>query len=212
LASAWHAAEQVFVDIPIGLPSATRPSRACDIEARRRLGPGRASSVFAPPCRDAVHALNLDDARAINQRELGRSLSAQAWGICPKIAEADTLLRAHPSLVQLFKEVHPELSFWALNGGRPMQFAKRAPEGSAERITLLMELEPGTQALIDRVLKENRRSAVGSDDVVDAIAAMLTTLPGTWSATAVPEEAHVDEFGLPTCMWIPGRRGVLLMP
>lgn len=210
LASAWNAADQVFIDIPIGLPSATRPSRTCDIEARRRLGPGRASSVFAPPCRDAVHAASLNDARAINQQQLGRSLSAQAWGICPKIAEADTLLRTHPSLVRQFKEVHPELTFWALNRGRSMQFPKKTREGAAERIALLMDLEPGTKGLIDRVLVENRRSACGADDVVDAIAAMLTALPGTWLATAVPDEAQVDALGLPTVMWIPAQDDVLL--
>ena len=195
---------------PIGLPWAARPSRACDVEARRRLGPGRASSVFAPPCRDAVHAPSLAEAREINLRELGRSLSAQAWGICPKIAEADSLLSAHPSLRQQVKEVHPELSFWALNRGRPMQFSKKRPEGAAERIALLMEFEPGTQGLIDRVLTENRRSAVAPDDVVDAIAAMLTALPGTWSATAVPDETHVDALGLPTVMWIPAHRDMPL--
>lgn len=157
-------------------------------------------------------ARGLGRARKINQRELGRSLSAQAWGICPKIAEADSLLCTHPSLRQQVKEVHPALSFWALNRGRPMQFAKKRPAGAAARIALLMELEPGTQGRIDRVLKENRRSAVGRDDVVDAIAAMLTALPGTWSATAVPDETHVDALGLPTCMWIPARRDVPLTP
>jgi len=218
LVTVWRAAEHIFVDIPIGLPSAAQPSRACDTEARRRLGPGRASSVFSPPCRAAVlasrppDASGLGRAREINQRELGRSLSAQAWGICPKIAEADSLLWAHPSLRQQVKEVHPELSFWALNRGQPMQFAKKRPEGAAERIALLMEFEPGTQGLIDRVLTENRRSAVGRDDVVDAIAAMLTALPGTWSAAAVPDETHVDALGLPTCMWIPARRDVPLKP
>lgn len=203
LVTVWRAAVHIFVDIPIGLPSAAEPSRACDISARRMLGAGRASSVFAPPCRQAAHAPTLAQAREINLRELGRSLSAQAWGICRKIAEADDLLRAQPSLRYQVKEVHPELSFWALNRGRPMQFAKKRREGGEERIALLAESEPGTQALIDLVLSENRRSAVSRDDVVDAIAALLTAMPGRWLPTAVPNESRVDALGLPTCMWIP---------
>src|SRR5437870_3658001 len=47
--------DAVGIDIPIGLPDAG--PRACDVEARRRLGPRRSSVFPAPrrallPCRD----------------------------------------------------------------------------------------------------------------------------------------------------------------
>lgn len=202
LVTTWAAARHIFVDIPIGLPSKAMPARPCDIEARRRLGPGRASSVFSPPCREAAHAQNLEQARELNQRELGRSLSAQAWGICPKIAEVDLLLCAYPSLQDRVKEVHPELSFWALGGGRPMRHAKKNAAGAAERIEILEQWEPAARSLIERVLMERRRLEVGRDDVIDALAAMLTAQADLERITRLPADLQCDARELPMCMWI----------
>jgi predicted RNase H-like nuclease len=203
----WPSAASVFVDIPIGLPSRTCPSRRCDTEARRLLGPGRASSVFSPPCRGAALAADLGQAREINLRELGRSLSAQAWGICPKIAEVDALLGDEPALVHRVKEVHPELLFWSFNGGRAMRHAKKSRDGAKERAALIERLEPSAPELIERVLKAHRRVQVGRDDVVDALAAMLAAGAGharAWSpAITVPAVPEVDGIGMPMCMWIP---------
>ncbi len=78
------APEVVVVDIPIGLldePSAG--GRACDREARRLLGAPRCSSVFSPPVRGVLNARHFEGA-------LG--LSRQAFGILPKVREADALL------------------------------------------------------------------------------------------------------------------------
>jgi predicted RNase H-like nuclease len=203
----WPSAASVFVDIPIGLPSRTCPSRRCDTEARRLLGPGWASSVFSPPCREAARAADLGQAREINMREVGRSLSAQAWGICPKIAEVDALLVDEPALVHRVKEVHPELLFWAFNAGRAMRHAKKSRDGAKERAALIESLEPGAPELIERVLKAHRRAKVGRDDVVDALAAMLTAGAGhasAWSqAITVPAVPELDGIGLPMCMWMP---------
>ena len=208
LLRAWPATATVFVDIPIGLPSRACPSRRCDTEARRLLGPGRASSVFSPPCREAARAASIELAREINLRELGRSLSAQAWGICPKIVEVDELLRDEPALVHRVKEVHPELLFWALNAGRAMRHAKKSRYGAQERATLLERFAPRAPELGERVLKEHRRAHVGRDDVVDALAAMLTTGGShegaeCLAATTVPKVPEVDDVGLPMCMWMP---------
>jgi predicted RNase H-like nuclease len=203
LVATWTSARHIFVDIPIGLPSGLIPARACDVEARRRLGPGRASSVFAPPCRKAAHAANIDQAREFNRRELGKSLSAQAWGICPKIAEVDLLLCSRPALQDQVKEVHPELSFWALNCGRPMQYAKKNSHGAAERMAVLEHWVPGACALIERVLIQHRRSEVGRDDVVDALAAMVTASAGMDRVSCLPAYSQADARGLPMCMWVP---------
>jgi predicted RNase H-like nuclease len=206
LLQAWPSAASMFVDIPIGLPSRSLPTRRCDTEARRLLGPGRASSVFSPPCREAAHAADLGQAREINLRELGRSLSTQAWGICPKIAEVDSLLGKEPALVHRVKEVHPELLFWALNDGRAMQHAKKSREGAAERAVLIERLEPRAREFIEHVLQAHRRVQVSRDDMIDALAAMLTVdlgPVGAWSkAATVPAVPEVDDRGLPMCMWI----------
>ena len=75
LLDAWPTATRVLVDIPIGLPWRESAGRPCDTLARRVLGP-RATSAFSPPARQASRAENLDEARALNIGEVGRSLSA----------------------------------------------------------------------------------------------------------------------------------------
>ncbi len=93
LVQAHSDAALILLDIPIGLPSAACPVRPCDAAARRILG-NRACTVFSAPSRPAAHARNAAEARVTNIKELGSSLSEQAWGICKKIAEVDELLLA----------------------------------------------------------------------------------------------------------------------
>ena len=54
-----------------------------------------------------------------------RKVSRQGFAIFPKIREIDALLRARPDLLPRVYEVHPELAFWALNGGRPLTLPKK---------------------------------------------------------------------------------------
>lgn len=49
---AYNDATLILIDIPTGLPF--KKSRACDIEARKLLGMGKTSTVFPPPCREAL--------------------------------------------------------------------------------------------------------------------------------------------------------------
>jgi predicted RNase H-like nuclease len=82
--------------MPIGLPE--RGPRACDLEARRLLGPGRASSVFPAPIRPVLVATSYDDACQIRLQVEGKKLSRQAWVIVPKIREVDDMLRDNSEL------------------------------------------------------------------------------------------------------------------
>jgi predicted RNase H-like nuclease len=89
-----------------------------------------------------------------------------------------------------------------------MRHAKKSRYGAQERATLLERFEPRAPELGERVLKEHRRAHVGRDDVVDALAAMLTTGAShegseCLATTTVPKVPEVDEVGLPMCMWIP---------
>jgi len=90
----FNKANLILIDIPIGLPSISH--RTCDTRARRFLGAGKTSSVFAPPCREALYAKNYEEACEINQKILGKKTSRQAWSIAPKIREVDEFLRSHP--------------------------------------------------------------------------------------------------------------------
>ena len=189
---------RVLIDIPIGLPWSDVPQRPCDVAARRLLGV-RAPSVFSPPTRAAVLADSIAVARSLNIAEVGRSISAQAWGIAPKIAEIDALLLSSADVRHRVREVHPELCFWRLNGDAPMAFAKKTAEGHRERAALLEQFAPGVVELLAKVRVDYRRTAVADDDVLDAAAACITGLGGAEEAIG---SAMLDAEGLPMQMLI----------
>ena len=53
-----------------------------------------------------------------------------AWGICAKIKEVDDAIT--PQTQQWAFEVHPEVSFWALNQSHPMSHNKKSELGRAD--------------------------------------------------------------------------------
>jgi len=124
-----------MIDIPIGMPEAG--PRACDREARARLGGPRRSSVFPAPIRPMLAAATYEVACRIGAAADGRKLSRQAWGIVPKIREVDGFVRAVPGRLGWLREVHPEVSFCVWNGGRAMAHGKKSAAGRAEREKLL---------------------------------------------------------------------------
>jgi predicted RNase H-like nuclease len=176
----------VGVDIPIGLLNG---SRACDKAARKLLGQPRGTSVFAAPCRAAVHAATYEEASAVNRQKTTRGLSQQAWGIAPKIKQVDDAITSDYQRGTF--EVHPEVCFWALNQHRPMAHNKKSQEGIAERIALLRRVFPEIETHL-----ANRPARVGADDLLDAAAAAWTAL--RWhrneaECVCTPEQ---DEKGL----------------
>lgn len=192
-------AELVLVDIPIGLPWKQCPSRPCDTAARAKLRAPRASSVFPAPSRLAARAGDIATAQQLNQAEVGRKLSQQAWGICKKIAEVDELLLADPVARGKMREIHPEICFWALAGERAMQHAKKTLAGIEERVAVLASHEPRTQqALAAALAKFPLKKDVQADDVLDALVAYVTARAGRARLQAlVGVGPDRDEQGLP---------------
>jgi predicted RNase H-like nuclease len=199
LAGYPHAA-CIAIDVPIGLGD--RP-RVCDVEARRVLGPGRASSVFRPPSRAALGTRPSDErgwllpdyrtACALNQQACGVGLSKQAYGILPKIAEVDAAIT--PDLQGRIIEIHPEVSFWSL-AQRAMQYKKKSAQGFEERWAML------TTAFADVAIPtrtEARRVAppAAPDDVLDAIVAAWTARRfAAGIAGTIPQASDFDARGL----------------
>jgi predicted RNase H-like nuclease len=160
----------VAIDIPIGLlRAAVRGGRACDQDARAFVG-ARYRSVFSAPVRACLTAKNREEAdkrsRASSEDDMG--VSAQCWGITPKIAEVDRLIT--PALQTRVVEVHPEVCFAAMNGDRPLGHGKTSREGRAERCALL---RAKWNCDVDRIASE-RRPGAKADDVLDAMAAAWT--------------------------------------
>jgi predicted RNase H-like nuclease len=176
----------VAVDIPIGLSEDGR--RLADSLARRCLGPRR-SSVFPPPPRFTLEMDDYWQANRTSKAQFGRGLQRQTFNITPKIRDADRCLT--PALQDRVVEAHPEVSFWALAGSRPMAHPKRRPEGRAERL-LLLESVLGPEV---RGLSPPRGAAW--DDLYDACA-LIWTASRVAAGTAVhlPAVAQRDARGL----------------
>jgi len=157
------------IDIPIGLPDCG--PRACDQEARKLLGPGRASSVFPAPIRPVLIAKDYEEACSFRRQLEGKSMSRQSWAIVHKIREVDEVLRRDPTLQARIREVHPEVSFYFLSGQRALQHSKKTKEGKAERRRLL---ESVFAQWVEAAIREKPRLACNEDDILDAFAALWT--------------------------------------
>lgn len=124
-------AAALALEVPIGLPEdGVRP---CDVQARGRLFRGGAPSVFAAPTRRVLAARTYAAGR-----ELQPSLSAQTFGLVPRIREVDRLLRTRGSSVHTWVvECHPEVAFRQMTG-RPM-LGKKSAGGALQRIAALTD-------------------------------------------------------------------------
>lgn len=189
-------ASLIFIDIPIGLKANGPLERLCDIEARKLLGPPRASSVFRAPCRNAIYAESYENAKSINKSLTGKSLSIQTLSIIHKIREVDTLLCGDISSKALIKEVHPELCFWGL-AGRPMLYNKRRAEGFSERLKVLRSYHSHADDIVDYTLANFIRKEVAKDDILDALVAAITAFG---PLNSLPDPQELDSKGLPMQM------------
>lgn len=181
----------VAVDVPIGLLE--RGARECDVRARILLG-SRRSSVFPAPIRPILTATSQADASKIRREVEGKGVSIQTWAIVPKIIEVDACLCRDDALREIVREVHPELSFFFLNGERPMKTAKKKAEGQVERLIVLRKW--AGEIIVD-CLTQRRELGCQADDIVDALVALWTAeriARGT--AISIPAEPPLDAHGL----------------
>lgn len=185
--------ELLAIDIPIGLTEAG--PRQCDVEARRRLRPHRASSVFSAPIRPTLSATSYPEACEISFNAQQKKLSKQSWAIYPKIREVDEFLRLHADAASRVYEVHPEVTFAAWNGS-PLVDPKKSVSGIARRSELIAA-HFGANAF-NNVRQRYRRSKANDDDILDAFAALWTAgRIASGIAESLPEEPLIDGAGLP---------------
>lgn len=150
----------IVIDIPIGLPD--YGARVCDLEARRRLGQLRGSSVFPAPIRPMLIAHDWKDACRIRLERENKKCSKQVVAILPKIREVDELMTG--DLQKRIREGHPEVSFFIMNRERPVASRKKTTRGKLERLTLLVPHFPD----IERNLQGKPRAVWV--DILDAYA------------------------------------------
>jgi predicted RNase H-like nuclease len=113
-----QGAEMIAIDIPIGFG----PRRA-EEQARKFIGGRAAAAVFTVPTRELLE----------QPFRPGVHVSAQAHALGPRIIHVTDLA----STDDRFREIHPEVSFCAMNEGRPLAARKKTYGGVIERLELL---------------------------------------------------------------------------
>ncbi|MEL7464969.1 MAG: DUF429 domain-containing protein [Pseudomonadota bacterium] len=191
---AAHAKALIVIDMPIGLADGEE-GRGADAAARAILGPRR-SSVFTPPCRDALYEVDYPAANAAQRRATGKGLSKQAWMIAPKMREADQAL--DPELQRRVVEGHPEVAF-TVAGGAPMTTHKSKLHGLFERLRVLAPLGLRAEALAADLPGDIDAQA---DDLIDAcILAHVAARRLRGEARRFPAAPRRDRRGLAMEIW-----------
>jgi predicted RNase H-like nuclease len=140
-------------------------------------------------------------ARAVEIEQTGgKSIPPVTFGIMPKIDEVDLVMSARePDASLEVREIHPELCFWALNYGRPLDFRKHTAEGIEERICVLSKKgeEPRAKRILVEAWSKYQNNCVGKDDILDSLVAAVTAYRG-WPGElqTLPEAPQEDARGL----------------
>jgi predicted RNase H-like nuclease len=167
-------AHVIAVDVPIGFGP-----RKADAAARHFLR-GASSTVFNTPSREQVEA----------PFGPGLGLSAQSHALGARILHVTEVARSDSRV----REVHPEVSFRAMNDGQPVGNRKKSAGGALKRIELLQRY--GIE-LVDLI----ETAPAPLDDVLDAAAAAWSArriLSGEAKTLPDPPE-EID--GYPIAIW-----------
>ncbi len=166
--------EAIGIDVPIGFGP-----RKADALTRGLLR-GAGSTVFTVPARD----------RFTTPFGPGLGISAQAHALGPRILHVTERAPLDPRLF----EVHPELSFRAMNGWEPLRHRKHAAGGAIERLALL-------HANAIHLDELGVAGSVPLDDVLDAAAAAWSAhRRASGRAVPVPDPPELVN-GRPAAIW-----------
>lgn len=192
------ACKVVAIDIPIGLSDSG--SRRCDQAARKMLGAVRASSVFPAPIRPALDATTRAEADSISRAIQGKGVGAQAFAIYARVRDVDQAVRNTPGAREFVYEIHPEICFWAMNGGKAIVESKRKAPGYELRRALI-EGHFGSKA-VSQVREAHPQTLVADDDMLDAFAALWTAERiNSGTAHVIPDPPEIDSLGLRMGIW-----------
>ncbi|MGU3495372.1 DUF429 domain-containing protein [Xanthobacteraceae bacterium A53D] len=203
---------QAAIDIPIGLPERAGAGGRAPERLVRPLLKGRQSSVFSVPARAAVETACDDGVPeadryrtacgvSLAQSDPPRKISRQAFAIFPKILEVDALLRARPGLP--LAECHPEVSFWAMNGGQALHLPKKVKGDPAmPGLRLRIDLLAAQGMPVGDLTRAHARAlGAGLDDLVDACACAWTARRiANGTALRFPDPPERDGHGLPVAI------------
>ncbi len=189
LVKAEPEANVIAIDIPIG--SEPDRFRRVDASARKLVGP-RWQSVFETPPIEVMRAPTYGDALIVCKSLTGNGLSQQAYGLREKVLEVAAIAKPDDRLV----EVHPEVSFRALQGS-PLLAPKSTWAGHVLRRALLS----GAGIVLPSDLGDaGLRGA--PDDVLDAAIVAWTAHRHATRASHHLEPAIRDTTGRMVTIWV----------
>jgi predicted RNase H-like nuclease len=119
------------------------PYRPCDLEAREMIGWPRLVSVRPVPSRATLRARTRDEARELEPWLTNDDLRRFRW-----MKEAEENFQ--PFHQRNWFAAHPDLSFYVLNGDRPVTSSPYQPEGVLERMNLIKGKLPGVEDAVTR--------------------------------------------------------------
>ena len=124
-----------FEDAPVG------PHRPCDVEAREMIGWPRLVTVRPIPSRAALRAPTREAALELEPWLSKDDLRRFRW-----MREAEQEFQ--PFHQRNWFAGHPELSFYVLNGDRPVTSSPHQPDGVYERMSLIKAKLPGVEEAV----------------------------------------------------------------
>ena len=146
--------------------------RQADQLARKLLSK-KASSIFTAPTPEMLAQPNYEKASLVSKRLFGKSMSLQSWYLFPKIKDVQTMI--HHEDMQIY-EIHPELSFRAMNNEQVILESKKSHEGFATRNSLLaLHFK---HFIFEEIRCQYAKKDVMDDDILDALAVL-------WSAKRI---------------------------
>ena len=161
----------VGIDMPLGLsPTGKRPA---EVEARFLLKK-RSCTIFSPPTIGALECESYLDACEINFRDCGNRISKQSWNLFPKIKETQKFLKNKLITKPSIYEIHPELSFMAMNNMKVIELSKKTDLGRKIRIKLIQKFFPNFR--FELVRSKYKKNEVLDDDILDSISVLWSTL------------------------------------
>jgi predicted RNase H-like nuclease len=171
----------IVVNAPIGFADTSESgARTCDRQGRVLLG-RRGTALHNAPTREQLTGV---------AQARGEGVDAVTASLLPRYREIAAEMS--PYRQRIVYEGHPELSFYHLNGNRPLSRSKKIDAGNLERRRILERKMPGANKILESELKR-----VPLKHLMDA-AAMLWTARRVYAhaATRLPADAEWDSEGI----------------
>ncbi|MFN8024142.1 MAG: DUF429 domain-containing protein [Acidimicrobiales bacterium] len=119
------------------------PYRPCDVEAREIVGWPRLAAVRGVPSRAALRAPTREAAKELEPWLTNDDLRRFKW-----LREAEEHFQ--PFHQRNWFAAHPDLSFYVLNGDKPVTSSPYQQEGVLERMNLIKSKLPGVEEAVVR--------------------------------------------------------------